>query len=207
MSQRRLPVYLVLDCSGSMSGEPIEAVRQGVKALLGDLLGDPMALESVFLSVITFAAEAQMVPLTELALFQEPTLQASGSTALGAALLLLDRSLTEDVRQSTPEAKGDYRPLVFLMTDGNPTDEWEAAADRIKGRKLANLIACAAGAGANVSVLQRLTETVVVLQSLAPEQLRSYFRWVSASIKTASVKIEGGPVGLPTPPPGVKIVF
>ena len=51
---RRLPVYLLLDCSGSMMGEPIEAVRQGVKALLSELKGDPQALETAYLSVITF---------------------------------------------------------------------------------------------------------------------------------------------------------
>src|SRR4051812_37211576 len=76
---RRLPVYLVLDCSGSMSGEPIEAVRQGVKALLSDLRGDPQALETAYLSVITFSSGAQQVcPLTELMTFQEPNLDASG---------------------------------------------------------------------------------------------------------------------------------
>ena len=51
---RRLPVYLLLDCSGSMSGEPIEAVKQGIKALLTELKGDPQALETACLSVITF---------------------------------------------------------------------------------------------------------------------------------------------------------
>ena len=52
---RRLPVYLVLDCSGSMTGEPIEACRQGLKALLADLRSDPQALETAYLSVITFS--------------------------------------------------------------------------------------------------------------------------------------------------------
>ena len=58
---RRLPVYLVLDTSGSMTGEPIEAVRQGVKALLADLRGDPQALETAYLSVITFNNTAQQI--------------------------------------------------------------------------------------------------------------------------------------------------
>ena len=68
---RRLPVYLLLDCSGSMMGEPIEAVRQGVKALLSELKGDPQALETAYLSVITFDSSArQVIPLTELMQFQ-----------------------------------------------------------------------------------------------------------------------------------------
>ena len=63
---RRLPVYLLLDCSGSMTGEPIEAVKQGMKALLMELRSDPQALETAYLSVITFASNAvQVCPLTE----------------------------------------------------------------------------------------------------------------------------------------------
>src|SRR2546429_8208135 len=100
---RRLPVYLVLDCSGSMSGEPIEACRQGLKALLADLRGDPQALETAYLSVITFGNSAQQVcPLTELTAFTEPTLVASGTTALGDALRLLEQCLDKEVRKSTP---------------------------------------------------------------------------------------------------------
>src|SRR5438874_12496210 len=103
---RRLPVYLVLDTSGSMTGEPIEAVRQGVKALLADLRSDPQALETAYLSVITFSNNAQQViPLTELTAFNEPNLAASGSTALGDALKVLEDSLEREVRKSSPTQK------------------------------------------------------------------------------------------------------
>jgi len=84
---RRLPVYLLLDCSGSMAGEPIEAVKQGIKALVSELKGDPQALETACLSVITFDSSArQITPLTELMLFREPQLAAGGATAYGYPL-------------------------------------------------------------------------------------------------------------------------
>src|SRR5689334_17773945 len=115
---RRLPVYLVLDCSGSMAGEPIEAVRSGIKTLLGDLRGNPMALETTYLSVITFESTAnQVCPLTEIGSFKEPSLKAGGGTSLGAALELLERCLDSEVRASSPTQKGDWKPLIFLMTD------------------------------------------------------------------------------------------
>src|SRR2546426_76082 len=167
---RRLPVYLLLDCSASMSGEAIEATRMGVNALVTDLKTDPQALETAYLSVITFSNTAQQVsPLTELMSFQEPTLEARGATALGEALKVLDQCIESEVRKSTPTQKGDWKPLVFLMTDGQPTDSWESAADVLKQKRLSNIIACAAGPGADETLLKRITEMVVVLNNVQPD--------------------------------------
>ena len=74
---RRLPVYLLLDTSGSMYGEPIEAVKNGVQTLVSTLRSDPYALETAYLSIITFNSSAQQIsPLTELAAFQAPQIDA-----------------------------------------------------------------------------------------------------------------------------------
>lgn len=137
MSGRRLPVYLVLDISGSMSGDPIEAVRQGMKLLVSELRGDPMAMETAYLSVITFATTAQqVVPLTDLISFQEPPVVASGGTSLGEGLRLLLRATDSELVKQTEMQKGNYKPLVFLMTDGQPTkgQNWESAADGVGER-------------------------------------------------------------------------
>lgn len=208
---RRLPVYLLLDCSGSMGGEPIEAARQGLRALVSDLRGDPQALETAYLSVITFASSAQQVcPLTELLSFQEPHLDASGSTCLGEALKLLEKCLDTEVRKSSQSQKGDYKPLVFIMTDGQPTDSWEQAADRIKQKKVGNIIACAAGPGADAQTLKRITEIVVQLDNLQPEELKAFFKWVSSSVKFTSQSVAqvtaDSPISLPPPPPTIQIV-
>ena len=208
---RRLPVYLLIDTSGSMMGEPIEAVRQGLRALVADLKGDPQALETAYLSVITFSSSAQQVcPLTELMSFQEPNLDASGATAMGEALKVLEQCLDNEVRRASPTQKGDWRPLIFLMTDGQATDNWESAADRIKAKKVGNIIACAAGTGADSSALKRITEIVVELQDLQPDALKAFFKWVSSSIKTTSQEVAqitpGAPMNLPPPPPQITIV-
>ena len=93
---RRLPVYLLLDTSGSMYGEPIEAVKNGVQVLVSTLRSDPYALETAYLSIITFNSTAQqLTPLTELANFQQPEIEASGCTSLGAALSLLAQKVDQ----------------------------------------------------------------------------------------------------------------
>lgn len=210
---RRLPVYLLLDTSGSMYGEPIEAVKNGVQVLISTLRQDPYALETAFLSIITFNSTAQqLIPLTELSTFQQPNIDASGCTALGEALALLATKMDSEVTKTTPEVKGDWKPLVFIMTDGEPTDDLNKGLAEFKKRKFGMVVACAAGQGANTDTLKKITECVVQLDTADSATIKSFFKWVSASVSAGSMKVEdtgkevSGMSELPPPPPEVNIV-
>ena len=215
---RRLPVYLVLDVSYSMMGEALEAVKVGVQSLVTALRQDPHALETVYLSVVTFGGEAkQLMPLTELPLFNAPQLEANGATPLGEALRVTADAIGTEVQRNSGGAKGDWKPMIFLMTDGLPTDDWESQLERFRALKTGVVVACAAGSGADTDVLKRITESVISLDTADSQSIGAFFKWVSASVTANSIQLEKtgerdtadkgfGGGQLPPPPPEINLV-
>lgn len=210
---RRLPVYLLIDTSGSMKGEPIASVNVGLEGMVSSLRGDPFALESVCMSIITFDREIKRIlPLTPLEELQLPeiTTPDSGPTHTGEALRVLCESVDAEVQLSTPERKGDWMPLLFLMTDGKPSDiqVYNAMIQEVKKRHFASIVACAAGPTAKVEPLQRLTDNVYSLDTVDSAALLKFFKWVSASITVGNQSIGAtDDLLLPPPPPEVNIVY
>lgn len=177
-----------------MAGPAIDMVNQGVQSLVREMKNDPRAMETVALSVITFSRYAkQEVPLTDLAIFHPPKLTVRPGTALGAALKLVRKCIDMEVVRTTATTKGDYRPLVFLLTDGVPTDEWEEAADMAYGRKgtrVAHIYAIGCGPDVDTDSLKRITDVVFNMKDLTPEVARKFFVWLTASVKGASARVE-----------------
>lgn len=196
MSLRRLPVYILLDCSESMIGESIEAVQKGVDLLLKQLRSDPHALETAYVSIITFHATAQqIVPLSELSEVQTPQLEVRPGTSLGAAFKLLRDCISREVRKTTAEVKGDYRPIVFLLTDGQPTDDAaavKAAISKLTNPRIANMYAIGCGDDVDFDSLHGVCDVVFQLEDMSPDKLKKLFIWLSASVQSASVAIGAG---------------
>lgn len=162
--------------------------------MIRQLRSDPQALETAWISIITFSEGAKvLMPLTELFNFQMPTLKLGSGTALSAALTLLEQRVSTEVVRSTADRRGDFKPIIFILTDGDPTDKWEAAADRFKrefGESRATVVAVICGGDASPGKMRRITDQVILAKNLDETTLKSVFNWVSASVASASQSVE-----------------
>lgn len=211
---RRLPVYLLIDSSGSMAGEPIHSVNVGLRAMVSALRQDPFALESVSLAITTFDVKVtDILPMTPVAEVQivDIEIPKSGATHLGAGLEHIIAAVKRDVVQSTGEEKGDFRPMLFIMTDGSPSDTlaFKEAIPVLKTLNFAEIIACAAGPKAKTEALKQITDNVVKLDNMDSTAFSTFFKWVSDSISAGSTSsgIEGDLSDkLPAPPAEITFV-
>lgn len=196
---RRLPIYFLIDVSESMVGEQIQFVEEGLATIIKELKSDPYALETAWVSIIVFAGQAKtIVPLQEVISFYPPKFPIGAGTSLGNGLGHLMYELRKNILQTTATQKGDWKPIVFLFTDGTPTDDSSAAIREWKQnwQGKSNLIAISFGDENNLSVLKELTETVLLFKNATPQSYKEFFRWVTASIKSSSVSVSNNGSGI-----------
>jgi uncharacterized protein YegL len=210
---RRLPVYFLLDTSGSMYGEPIQSLNNALSGMFNALRSDAQALDSLWVSLITFDRTVnEICPLTELALFQLPEIHCpqSGPTHTGMALELLYDKVRAEIILGTESQKGDWKPLLFIFTDGKPNDiqKYREMIPKIKSINFGAIICCAAGNMADDSILKELTNDVVHLDSADSHTLKQFFKWVSETIEQGNKSQgTGEKVALPPPPSEVHLVI
>jgi hypothetical protein len=105
--------------------------------------------------------------------------------------------LRKNIKKTTSEQKGDWKPIVFLFTDGVPTDETKYSISEWKQnwQKTANMVAISFGDEINTQDLKELTENVLHFKNVDAESYKNFFRWVTDSIKTSSVSVENNSSG------------
>ncbi len=208
---RRLPVYFLLDTSGSMRGEPIQALNNALSGMINTLRSDAQALDSLWVSIVTYDREVkEIVPLTELVSFQLPeiTCPQSGPTMTGAGLEYIIQQVKKDVIKGSPTQKGDWKPLLFVFTDGSPSDKplYREKIVEIKNLNFGAVVGCAAGPKADDIILKELTENVVHLDSADSSTLKKFFKWVSETIEQGN-KSQGTGESITLPPPPGEITL
>lgn len=210
---RRLPVYFLLDTSGSMFGEPIQALNNALSGMVNSLRSDPQAMDSLWISIITFDGEVkELVSLTELQQFQLPeiTCPKSGPTLMGKALEMLVDLIPKQLRRGTPEQKGDWRPLLFIFTDGKPSDKmkFNEMMPVVRALNFGIIVGCAAGQKSDEKSLKGLADHVVHLETTDSTSLKQFFTWVSEAIDQGNKSMgTTGTIDLPPPPSDDMIII
>ena len=201
----RVPCLLLLDTSASMQGARIAGLNDGLITYRDELLQDALASKRVEVAIVTFGGTVRQA--TEFVMagdFEPPPLVPGGGTPMGEAISLgLD--LIER-RKATYRENGIayYRPWLFMITDGEPTDDWRAVVPRVHSGESTKAICFFAVAveGAKMSVLETIcARKPLWLQGL---KFRELFSWLSNSQQAVSRSSPGEEVPLEDPTSGPK---
>ena len=194
----RCACVLLLDVSSSMSGKPVAALNQGLAAFARDVSGDAVASQRVEVAIVTFGGEvATAQDFVTVGDFEPSTLKAGGWTPMGQAI---ERALDMvDERKALYRENGIvyYRPWVFLITDGHPTDSWDEAARRVHEAEAAGRVAFfAVGVeGADMEILSKIAVRDPL--KLSGLQFVELFLWLSQSQRAVSTSKPGDQTALP----------
>lgn len=195
----RCPCVLLLDTSGSMSGRKIAELNAGLKAFEEELRSDSMAAKRVEVAIVSFGPVRTVQEFVTADSFHAPSLVASGDTPMGAAIMRATELVAERKLVYKANGIGHYRPWMFLITDGAPTDSISSASAAVKEGEASKAFKLYA-VGVEGADMDRLRE-VSMGQPLGLKGLsfRELFVWLSNSLGGVSRSQPGELVPLANP--------
>lgn len=186
--ERHIPCVLLVDSSSSMRGAPIAELNEGLQAFGDALSEDSLALGRAEVCVISFNSNVEtIVPFCPASQFQPPKISATGLTSLNGAVNAGLDVLEERKQFYRSQSVNYYRPWLFLLTDGAPTDNelLDHTRDRLRSAISSgkvNYIPMGIG-NADASLLRSYYPDAEgpVLKASANE-FKEAFVWLSASV-------------------------
>lgn len=195
----RCPCVLLLDTSTSMAGEKINQLNAGLAEFEKSLKEDSLATLRVEVCVINFGPVNVSQDFITAGEFTATTYTPNDATPMGEAIILALDKLEQ--RKATYKSNGItyYRPWIFLITDGAPTDDWAPAAQRIKDAEAQKKVAFfSVGVdGADMGILTKLSSRPPI--NLKGMCFREMFVWLSTSLSSVSRSVPGDTVPLQSP--------
>lgn len=185
----KFPCLLLLDVSASMMGKPIELLTAGLLSFVDDLTGSPVLAERVELALITYGNHASIVrDFTPVYQFRVPELKASGTTAMAEAIELGLDLIDQRKRDYKSQGIPYYKPLVLLLADGMPTDNWRGPVNRLhKESSLRRLTFITVGIeGADMAFLTQISPPGLKPIKLHMLRFSEMFRWLSSNLKSVT---------------------
>jgi uncharacterized protein YegL len=197
----RCPCVLLLDTSGSMSGMPIKQLNEGIKIFREELMQDHLAVKRVEIAVVTFGPVTVESDFHTVPNFTPRDLPITGDTPMGEAITTGIDLLAKRKQEYKEHGISYYKPWIFLITDGSPTDSYINASNKVReGEDIKSFAFFAIGVeGANMEILRKISaREPLKLQGL---KFREFFKWLSASMKMVSSKNPGSSINM-LPPSG-----
>lgn len=178
---------LVCDTSSSMSGAPIDALNAALPRLRTEIEGDALASKRVRIGISAFPPNECAASFVQPSAFSPPKLIATGVTPLGAAALQALLRTRAQMSALTKEGIHLYRPMIFILSDGRPTDDYrEIAASLAAADKAGELNVFAVGIGdADLNALAAFTHQFAPVR-LDGLKFGELFRWISVNVKAVS---------------------
>ena len=212
LKKRAMVVFFIIDISGSMKGNRIQAVNDAIRNLIPELKKREASNTNaeIRVAIMEFSSNAnwrttEPVPVSSFN-YNEIT-YVGGGTNFGKAFSALNKKLSRN--EFLKSSAGSYTPLIILMTDGKPSDllAYDNVIPKVKAHQFTNIVACAAGPKAKTEPLKKLTNNVFTLDTMDSNTFKKFFQWVSINIigggKTMGVTDQ---VELPAPPTEVNLV-
>ena len=205
---RRLPIYILINTSSSLSNGILQNFKDSINLLVKTLQEDPYALETVYMSIITFDSTiTRLCSLSPLQSFNPSSVKIGTHTSsLGNALLQLSAIIDNELIKTTYEQIGDWKPLIFIFTANDSVIHITKEVEELICHKCGRIIICTKTDSVNSDKYKKITDLILPIEPLDKQIIKSQIYWISGSIDVGErVNPDNFYLELPPPPNSIYI--